>query len=100
MLGSTDLEKEGLGSNYSVFTSRRSTSRSTKILASPIEDQPDLWNELDQSIAEDYFPLFVTGYYGDAMMRGSNVNGFENDTVFGDADVEGHLVDPVVLPSS
>lgn len=83
VLGSTNLDKEGLGSNYAVFSEKSVDDQIDTILASPIEDQPDMWNELDQSIAEDYFPLFVTGYYGAAMMHGSNVNGFEDDTVFG-----------------
>ena len=83
VLGSTNLDKEGLGSNYAVFSEKKVDDQISDILSSKIEDQPAMWNELDQSIATDYFPLFVTGYYGAAMMRGSNVNGFLDDTVFG-----------------
>jgi peptide/nickel transport system substrate-binding protein len=54
-----------------------------KILSAPLEDQPAMWNDLDKTIAETWFPQFTWGFYGDAMMRGSNVNNFENDSVFG-----------------
>lgn len=80
---STNLKKEGLAANYSVFSEKSVDDQIQKVLTSPIEDQPGLWNDMDQSVAEDYFPLFVTGYYGAAMMRGSNVQGFLNDAIAG-----------------
>jgi peptide/nickel transport system substrate-binding protein len=83
VLGTTNLKKEGLGSNYAAFSEKAVDAKIEEILASPIEDQPAMWNDLDEMIATEYFPMFVTGYYGDAMMRGSNVNGFLNDSVFG-----------------
>lgn len=83
VLESTNLDKEGLGSNYSVFSEPSVDAKIAEIQTLPLEDQPAAWNELDKSIQEEFFPLFVTGYYGAAMMRGSNVNGFNDDTVFG-----------------
>lgn len=83
VLESTNLKKEGLGANYAAFSEKAIDKKIDNVLTAPIEDQPGLWNELDEEILTKYFPLFVTGYYGAAMMRGSNVNGFENDSVFG-----------------
>jgi len=82
VLQSTNLKEEGLGSNYSVFSEPSVDKQIKKIQTMPIEDQPAAWNELDKSTLTEFFPLFVTGYYGAAMMRGSNINGFQDDTVF------------------
>ena len=49
----------------------------------PIEEQPAAWNELDEFIATEYFPLFVLGYGGVAMAHGSKIEGFEVDTAAG-----------------
>ena len=56
---STNLKTEGLGSNYAVFSEKAVDDQIDKIQESPIDEQPGLWNELDETIAEDYFPLFV-----------------------------------------
>jgi peptide/nickel transport system substrate-binding protein len=82
VLGTTNLEREGLGSNYSVFSEKSVDKQIAAIQKMPLEDQPAAWNELDKTTMTDYLPLFVTGYYGAAMMQGSNINGFEDDTVF------------------
>jgi len=82
VLQSTDLKSEGLGSNYSAFSEPSVDKQINKIQTLPIEQQPGAWNDLDESTLTDFFPLFVTGYYGAAMMRGSNINGFEDDTTF------------------
>jgi len=82
VLQSTNLKEEGLGSNYSVFSEPSVDQQIKAIQTMPIEYQPAAWNELDKTTLTKYFPLFVTGYYGAAMMRGSNINGFEDDTVF------------------
>jgi len=83
VLATTDLKKEGLGSNLSVFSEPSMDDEMDKIQTLPIADQPAAWNKLDQTILTNYFPLFVTGYYGYASMRGSKVNGYVDDTVFG-----------------
>jgi len=82
VLQSTNLKAEGLGSNYAAFSEKSVDSQINKIQTLPIADQPKAWNDLDQMALTKYFPLFVTGYYGAAMMRGSNINGFYDDTVF------------------
>jgi len=82
VLQSTNLQEEGLGSNYSAFSEQEVDDQIKKIQTMPIEDQPAAWNALDKLAMTKYQPLFVTGYYGAAMMRGSNINGFEDDTVF------------------
>ncbi len=79
---STNLDKEGLGSNYSVFKEPAVDKKITDILASPIEDQPAAWNALDKEIAEKYFPTFSTGYDGVAFMHGSKINNMFDDNVF------------------
>jgi len=83
VLQSTDLSKEGLGNNLSAFNEPSVDAKIKAIQASKLSQQPAEWNALDKAIALKYFPLFVTGYYGAAMLRGSSVNGFEDDTVFG-----------------
>jgi len=82
VLQSTNLKAEGLGSNYAAFSEPEVDKQINKIQRMPLADQPKAWNDLDQLALTKYFPLFVTGYYGAAMMRGSNINGFEDDTVF------------------
>ncbi len=83
LFGTTDLSKEGLGNNFSAFSEPAVDAEMAKIQTLPIAKQPAAWNALDQSLQKKYMPLFVTGYYGAAMMRGSKINGFQDDTVFG-----------------
>jgi len=80
---STDLEEEGLGSNYAVFSEPEVDQRIEEISMLPIEEQPAAWNELDEFVATEYFPLFVLGYGGVAMAHGSKIEGFEVDTAAG-----------------
>lgn len=82
LFGTTNLAKEGLGNNLSAFSEPSVDAKMAKIQTLPIADQPAAWNALDKSMSDKYFPLFVTGYYGAAMLRGSKVNGFQDDTVF------------------
>ncbi|MGI8434981.1 MAG: ABC transporter substrate-binding protein [Nocardioidaceae bacterium] len=79
-----NLEKEGLGSNYAVFSEPAVDKKIADIEQMPIEEQPAAWNDLDKFIAEKYFPTFSTGYTGVALLEGSKINGFEDDTVFGE----------------
>jgi peptide/nickel transport system substrate-binding protein len=82
VLQSTNLKAEGLGSNYAAFSEKEVDDQINAIQSMPITEQPKAWNDLDKLALTKYFPLFVTGYYGAAMMRGSNINGFYDDTVF------------------
>ncbi len=82
VFGSQNLE-EGIGANYAVFSEPEFDKRMDDIQAMAPEDQPAAWNELDKYLQEKYFPVFVTGYSGVAMMRGSQVNNMEVDTTSG-----------------
>ncbi|MBA2443951.1 MAG: hypothetical protein H0V49_01300 [Nocardioidaceae bacterium] len=79
----TNLDEEGLGSNYAVFSEPEVDKEIERIQTIPVEEQPAAWNALDQTIMEKYLPVFVTGYGGVAMAHGSGVQGMEDDNVFG-----------------
>ncbi|MGI8702842.1 MAG: ABC transporter substrate-binding protein [Nocardioidaceae bacterium] len=83
LMGTTDLTKEGLGSNYGAFSEPAVDAKIKSIQMLKITDQPAAWNALDKFIQTKYFPIFVTGYYGAAMMRGSAIQGFNDDNVSG-----------------
>ena len=80
---STDIKTEGFGSNYAAFSSKAVDNRITQIQLLPLSQQPAAWNALDKEIQTKYFPVVVTGYGGTAMMRGSRVQGFNNDDTLG-----------------
>jgi peptide/nickel transport system substrate-binding protein len=79
----TNLQEEGLGSNYAVFSEPSVDKRINEILSLPLDEQPAAWNELDQMIQEEYYPVFVTGYSAVVMAKGSKIEGFNNDATFG-----------------
>lgn len=83
VLQSTNLEEEGLGANYSVFSEQEVDDRIAEILASPLEEQPKMWSDLDKYIAEEYFPVVVTSYSGVAQAHGSKIEGHNINTGFG-----------------
>ncbi|MFA6575348.1 MAG: ABC transporter substrate-binding protein [Nocardioides sp.] len=79
-----DVEALGqISQNYALFSEQDVDDRMAEILASPLEEQPAAWAELDKYIQETYYPLVVTGYDGVAWAAGSNVNGNYDDLVFG-----------------
>ena len=80
---SPNLDEEGLGANYAVFSEKAVDDQIGEIQKMPVEDQPAAWNEIDQTIQTEFFPVFVTAYGGVAMMHGSKVNGMEVDNTFG-----------------
>lgn len=83
VMGSTNLEEEGLGSNYAAFSEEDVDQRIEDVLMLPVEEQAAAWNELDKYIAEEYFPLFVIGYGGVAQAHGSKIEGHNIDVTFG-----------------
>jgi peptide/nickel transport system substrate-binding protein len=83
VMGSTNLEEEGLGANYAAFSEEEVDQRIDDILLLPVEEQADAWNELDEYIAKEYFPLFVIGYGGVAHAHGSKIMGHAVDPTFG-----------------
>ncbi len=83
VLGSTNLNAEGLGSNYAAFNEQDVDDRIAEVVSAPVEDQPAMWNELDQYIAEEYLPVIPYAYTGVAMAHGSAIEGFEVDQNLG-----------------
>ena len=83
VMQSTNLEEEGLGSNYAAFSEPEVDQKIEDILMMPVEEQADAWNELDEFIATEYFPLFVIGYGGVAQAHGSKIAGHEVDPNLG-----------------
>ncbi len=83
LMQSTNLKAEGLGSNYAVFSEQDVDDRIAAVQSAPIEDQPGMWNELDQYIAEEYLPVIPFAYTAAAMARGSKIEGFNVDQNLG-----------------
>ena len=83
VMGSTNLDAEGLGSNYAAFSEQDVDDKIDTILGSPIEEQPAMWNELDQYIQEEYLPVITFAYTAAAMARGSQIEGFNVDQNLG-----------------
>ncbi len=79
----TDIATQGFGSNYEAFANKSVDNQMKQIQLLPLDKQPAAWNALDKTIQTKYFPVVVTGYGGAAMMRGSKVNNFYDDTTLG-----------------
>jgi len=77
------LFRPGSSANYAYFDEKEITQAMDEANAAPAEEQPELWQELDERIMTEYFPAFSVGYGGVAMMHGSKIMGMENDNVFG-----------------
>ena len=83
VMQSTNLKAEGLGSNYAAFSEQDVDDKIDTILGSPIDEQPAMWNELDQYIQEEYLPVITFAYTAAAMARGSSIEGFNVDQNLG-----------------
>ncbi|VXB35954.1 ABC transporter substrate-binding protein [Nocardioides sp. AX2bis] len=83
VLQSTNLNAEGLGSNYAAFSEQDVDDRIDEVVSSPVEDQPAMWNELDEYIATEYLPVIPYHYTGVAMAHGSAIEGFNVDQNLG-----------------
>jgi peptide/nickel transport system substrate-binding protein len=80
---STDIKTEGFGSNYEAFSSKVVDDKIKAVQLLPLSKQPAAWNALDKFIMTKYFPVILTGYGAAAMMTGTKVMNFHDDTVFG-----------------
>lgn len=80
---STDLRADGLGSNYAAFDEPSVDKRVAAIRRLPVQQQSAAFGALDEEVNTTYFPVFVTGYGGVAMMHGSRINGFSDDLASG-----------------
>ncbi len=56
-----------------------------RIKTLPVEEQPDAWGELEQTVMSDYQPVINTGYYQVIFGIGTSIGGFANDTSVGGA---------------
>jgi peptide/nickel transport system substrate-binding protein len=84
VLGSTNPDKSGtLGSNWSAFSSPSVDHQINAIQSLPLAQQPAAWNNLDQHIAQKYFPIFTEYYLGVDMAHGSRIMGMNNDNLYG-----------------
>ncbi|WP_340540073.1 ABC transporter substrate-binding protein [Nocardioides sp. GXZ039] len=83
VIQSTNLQKEGLGSNYSVFNEPAIDQKIKDILQMDVEEQPAAWGALDEEVMTDYLPLFVTRYGGVAQQHGSKIMGHYIDNTIG-----------------
>jgi peptide/nickel transport system substrate-binding protein len=79
----TNIKSEGLGANYEAFSSKLVDNKIKSIQLLPVSKQPAAWNALDKLIMTKYFPVVLTGYGGSAMMRGTKVEGMNDDKTNG-----------------
>jgi peptide/nickel transport system substrate-binding protein len=69
----------------SEFFSRPSVDKAmARISRLPIQQQPDAWGLLDQTITTKYYPIVVTDYSRAAKPFGKRIGGFVNDGVSGE----------------
>jgi peptide/nickel transport system substrate-binding protein len=73
----------GGGANFAYFNNKAVNAKMNAIQRLPLAKQPAAWGALDKEIATTYFPEFVTGYGGVALMHGSKIGGMYDDTTFG-----------------
>lgn len=83
LIQSTNIEAEGVGSNYSVFNEPEVDQKIEDILALPVDEQADAWGELDEDVMTNYLPLFVIRYGGVAQQHGSKIEGHFIDNTIG-----------------
>lgn len=84
LFGSTRIGgDQGLGSNYAAFSKPAVDRRIAAIRRLPVQEQSAAFGALDKVVNTTYFPVFVTAYGGVAMMHGSRIEGFGDDTASG-----------------
>jgi peptide/nickel transport system substrate-binding protein len=79
----TNIKSEGFGSNYEAFSSKAVDAKIKSIQLLPLAKQPAAWTALDKEIMTKYFPVVLTGYGAAAMMTGTKVHNFNDDSTFG-----------------
>lgn len=83
LIQSTDLQAEGVGSNYSIFNEPEIDAKIADIQALPVDEQADAWGTLDEDVMTNYLPLFVIRYGGVAQQHGSKIMGHSIDNSIG-----------------
>ncbi|MGH3446210.1 MAG: ABC transporter substrate-binding protein [Nocardioidaceae bacterium] len=81
---STDIKKNGLGSNFAAFHSEAADARMQEIRRMPLAKQGSAWNKLEQTIMKKHFPVIPKGYAGHALMVGSKVHGVDVNPGWGE----------------
>ncbi len=76
-------DNRGFSFNLGAFSQAAVDDRIAAIQLLPLAQQPAAWNALDKTIQTTYFPVVVTGYGGEAMMRGSRVHNDYVDEIYG-----------------
>ncbi len=72
------------GSNdYAEFSEPSVDAEIKRIGTLPLEEQAAAYGKLDETIMTKYYPGANTGYTGVAMLHGSKIGGFVNDSVLG-----------------
>lgn len=80
----TNLEAEGLGANYAVFSEPEIDKEIKRINELPVGDEQNAaWQELDEKIQNEYFPVSPIYYTGEIMGHGSKIRGMEVDSTKG-----------------
>jgi peptide/nickel transport system substrate-binding protein len=79
---STNIAKEGFGTNYEAFSEPAVDSQINKIQTMPIDQQPKAWNDLEKMLMLKWYPVVPTGYGNVAMAHGSKVMNMHNDPTF------------------
>jgi len=70
--------------NPSQFCEKKADKRQDNILDTLTgAEANDAWGEFDVWMEQTYYPGMLTGYYGNALLRGSLIGGMENDNVKG-----------------
>jgi peptide/nickel transport system substrate-binding protein len=72
------------GSNFEHFSEPSVDKAISRIGRLPLEQQPDAWGLLDQTIMTKYYPIVVTDYSRAAKPFGKRIGGFVNDGVNGE----------------
>jgi peptide/nickel transport system substrate-binding protein len=76
MFQSTNLAKNGFGSNYSAFDQPSVDARMNAIELLPQSQQPAAWNQLERKIMSTWYPVVPLSYAGLVLPAGSDVEGF------------------------
>jgi peptide/nickel transport system substrate-binding protein len=74
----------GPGANLEFFSEPSVDKDISRISKLPLEQQPDAWGLLDQTIMTKYYPVVVTDYSNAAKPFGERIGGFVNDGVSGE----------------
>jgi peptide/nickel transport system substrate-binding protein len=84
LYGSTNPdETNSLGANYSALNNKAVDNQINAIRSLPLDQQAAAWNNLDETVAQKYFPLFTTWYGGIAQAHGSKIHGDFDDVTVG-----------------